>query len=183
MKSKFKVFAKGSLIKIIERIVDLAIVFGAILVYAIFSIYLDTGEVPNIFQKLIETLNGAMSYALYMTIIFFLFRIYSPSVFERNYLSVMKQLFLSLLLGNFLLVLITFFVGNNMLFSAEGVVGVVFVQLVIFSIIKFFTSKYLSGLVRSNSIIIGTRAEANDLAIDFLMIMSTIKYLDVLYMK
>lgn len=167
MKSKFKVFAKGSLIKIIERIVDLAIVFGAILVYAIFSIYLDTGEVPNIFQKLIETLNGAMSYALYMTIIFFLFRIYSPSVFERNYLSVMKQLFLSLLLGNFLLVLITFFVGNNMLFSAEGVVGVVFVQLVIFSIIKFFTSKYLSGLVRSNSIIIGTRAEANDLAIDF----------------
>lgn len=167
MRSKFKIFAKGSLIKIIERIVDLAIVFGAILVYAIFLIYLDTGEVPNIFQKLIETLNGAMSYALYMTIIFFLFRIYSPSVFERNYLSVMKQLFLSLLLGNFLLVLITFFVGNNMLFSAEGVVGVVFVQLVIFSVVKFFTSKYLSRLVRSNSIIIGTRAEVNDLAIDF----------------
>lgn len=167
MKRRVRKILKGSFIKTIERLFDLVVVFGSIIVYAILEHYFMSGTIPDIFQKVIETLNSAMSYSIYMIIVFFLFRIYSPSIFERSFLSSMKSITVTLFLANTALIIVTFIFGSQMLFSPMGVFGVVIIQLLIFSIYKFISHKYLSRLVLSSAMIIGTKEEANELALEF----------------
>jgi len=158
---------KSNLIKVFERLIDLTIVFGSILVYGILVFYMDNGYLPQIFDKLVETMYSIMSYSLYLFIVFILFRIYSPSVFERNFLSSMKSIALSLVLSNIVLMILTFFFGSQMLFNPVGVIGVILIQLTIFTIYKYFAHKYLSRLIQSSIMIIGSPEEANELAKEF----------------
>lgn len=158
---------KSKLIKGIERAVDLIVVFGSIYIFAVLAVYFNDGSLPNIYDKLVETLNSILSYMLYMIIVFFLFRVFSPSVFERRYLSVMKAITLSLILANTLLIILTFIFGSKMLFNALGVIAVIFIQLSIFAIYKYITNHFFSRLILSEAIIIGLEQESNDLAIDF----------------
>lgn len=167
MKKRFKHMLKGKLIKFIERLIDIAIVFGSIIVYAIMSFYFTTGEIPDIFAKLVETLNGAMSYGVYMIIVIIFFRIYNPSIFDKKYLSALKSIFLSLMMANIFLIVMSFILGSDMLFNAMGVVGVLVIQMTLFSVIKFWTHHSFSKLVLSRAIIIGKKMDADELAVDF----------------
>lgn len=167
MKTRVKRMMKGRVLKIIERFLDIIVVFGSIMIYAILSYYATTGAVPNIFQKLVETLNSAMSYSFYIIIVFIFFRIYNPSIFEKNYLSVMKSISVSLMMANILLIVITFIIGSDMMFNAMGVIGVILIQLSFFTIYKFFAHKFFSRLLYLKAMIIGTKKDADNLAIDF----------------
>ncbi len=167
MKAQIKRIIKGKFFKFIERALDIAIVFGSLIVYAILSYYVTTGEIPNIFEKLVETLQAAMSYALYIIVVIVFFRIYNPSIFDKKYLSVMKSIVLSLFMANIILVLITFVTGSDMMFSAMGAFGVLFIQLILFAIFKFLSHKYFAKLDLSRSIIVGTKVDADELAKDF----------------
>lgn len=167
MKAQFKRIFKGNLIKLIERGFDITIVFGSLIIYAILSFYFTTGEVPNIFNKLVETLRSTMSYSVYLLVVVIFFRIYNPSIFDKKYLSVMKSITLSLMMANIILILITFVIGSDMLFNAMGVFGVLLIQLTLFTFIKFLSHRYFAKLLLSRAIIIGTKKDADDLAIDF----------------
>lgn len=169
MNSKMRKILKSELIKTLERLLDLIVVFGSIIVYAVVEQYMTLGYVPNIMDKTVETFNSAITYSGYLLLVFLLFKIYTPSIFERNFLSSMKSISISLLMANTLLIILTYIFGSQMLFSPMGVFGVILIQLVIFTLYKFFAHKYLSKLVLYKAMVIGIKKEADELAQEFFL--------------
>ncbi len=167
MKTRIKKIFKSQFIKSIEMLIDLIIVFGSIFLYAIISYYAQNLELPNLFDKLIETIYSFASYIGYMAIVFILFRIYRPSIFERSFLSAMKSVTISLVLANMVLIILTFIVGSSMMMTPVGVGGILLIQLTLFTLIKYISSRYLSGLLLTKIMIIGIKEEVEDLMIDF----------------
>ena len=180
LKSKYQPFLRSELIKVIENFFDILVVFGSLIIYAILSYYRANGVFPDIFQQFIETFYSIASYSLYLLVVFFLFRIYKPSVFLKSYLSVMKSIALSLILSNIVLVIFTFINGDQMLFSPMGVIGVMYIQMVIFSIYKYLVHRAVSNLIKIRCMVIGTREQAIELAKEFFQDDDHKKYVTIL---
>lgn len=169
--SKYKALWHGTLVRTIEFGLDMLVMLFSLFTVVQINLLLRNGQLPN-YETLVATYwQGKWIFvAGYMVIAALMFKIYNTSVIFKTYTSTMKNIVLALFFTNAILILVAFILGNgesyifNPPLYAFAVVGI---ELVIFTVFKFFTYLIFSKYNRQSVIIIGPKYEVDDLAKQF----------------
>lgn len=171
--SKYKALWHGTLVRTIEFGLDMLVMLFSLFTVVQINLLLRNGQLPN-YETLVATYwQGKWIFvAGYMVIAALMFKIYNTSVIFKTYTSTMKNIVLALFFTNAILILVAFILGNgesyifNPPLYAFAVVGI---ELVIFTVFKFFMFLIFSKYNKQTVIIIGPKHEVDALAKQFLI--------------
>lgn len=158
MKSEFN--WDGTLMKFIELLIDLALVFAGFM-----SIMLLRGEIEFALSKLTfeQARDLIVTNLLYFVLAIVYFRVYKTSVLYKNNFAAIISVFFALAMTNLTLVVVLFFVPN---FSYEkmNLLYTIWIQLLFLSIWKIALKYFLKERIMKRALIYGKQEECEIVA-------------------
>lgn len=158
MKSEFN--WDGTLVKFIEILIDLALVFAGFML-----IMLIRGEIELSFSTLTfeQARDLIVTNILYFILALVYFRVYKTSVLYKNYMSVIVSIFFALTMTNLTLVVVLFFVPDFS-YDRMNIIYTMWIQLFFIAIWKVILKSFLKERIMKKALIYGKQEECEIVA-------------------
>lgn len=162
---KYRDLWNGSLVRAIELLLDMIVIFFSFFVIAEVNHIIEEGAFIGPIE-LVAFYDGNWVYVLiYALVSLIFFVVYRPTITTQQYSKAIGSVALSILLTNLTLVVLSFMEKSEFLLGGkENILFVFLIQLLIFIVYKYITFIIVRKHNRREVVIVGPRQEALDLA-------------------
>lgn len=165
---KYKDLWNGNLMRTIEFVIDIFLVFFTLLFLTTGYNSAHFGVNFNIFEFLKEHQQDLPLVFLYVFISSFFFFVYQVSVTRRRFSRIVLSIFLSLFFTNITLIVLSFIRGSDFIIGSPMIVLMIFLsQFTVFAIYKYLLHVLFARYNCRKTLIFGTSESANRLALEF----------------
>jgi len=159
----------GNLLSFLEHVVDVVILGLTFLFIAEINHYKEFDTFVSVRQLFIIHENDIVETALYLIVAAFFFMIYQVTISRSKFYKVSISLIMSLFFTNVVLIIISFFNGNQFIMGGPMDIAFIFVvQIVLFTFIKYLEYILYSKFSKKIEVaVIGPKEQALNLAKEF----------------